>query len=227
MLSLARHWAYCHHDKDFKVTDEGERVAKEPHTHIIVTFEHEISLKRIREHIGSEANTLGQTLRNTTYDGKESLRGLWRYLIHEGENPEDKHVYDEQERICDDIDYWTRRCDEEARTLFKNESFFEDLTSEEFSFEVMGRKYGRDFIKNSNRYLEYRRQVLSERSYTEEQIREQERAEKWHEIEAFCHENSLDWEEVKTGLYFFATKARSEREREAYFNQIQKTGEES
>lgn len=226
LLDKAKHWAYCVHDKDTIIDDTGKRVPKETHTHIIVTFEDEQSQKQVRSMVNSNQNTLAQPLKNTirrTNMNGESVRGLWKYLIHEDQDPEEKYLYDTWERKCDDLEYWQHRCKEEADAFAKDDSFFEDLTSSEFSVEAMGRKYGRDFMKNINHYLAYRSAVINEREWAEERKREEERVAKWEELEQFCLENCLEFEELKNGLYFTAMQERAKRERNELFNKKQKT----
>lgn len=161
LLDKARHWAYCLHDKDFVTNDTGARVPKEPHTHIIATFEQNVSLSTVRGMVDSKQNTLAQEART------DSIRGLWKYLIHEGENELEKHLYDESERICDDPEYWKRRAKDDLLQMVSQEQFYEDLLADDMSICEMGRKYGRDFIKNLDRYMNYRYKAKIERGYQE------------------------------------------------------------
>lgn len=170
LLDSAKHWAFCLHDQDFVILDDSTKKEKEPHTHIIVTFDREKSFKQVREMIVSDQNTLAQPIRNKDRYSKDSVRGAWRYLIHEGEDETQKHLYEESKRICDDLQYWEHRVKEELDTFSKEDTFFEDLTStENFSITYMGRKYGRDFIKNMEAYLKFRNTASIETKYEEAQ----------------------------------------------------------
>ena len=228
LLDSANHWVYALHDKDMQSQDDGTKRLKDPHYHIILTFENEQSSKQIIERVNTDQNLFTEGIKNTIKGSTtQSVRGLYRYLIHDGQNPEEKYIYDASIRVHDDLDYWQHRCKEELDIYAKDESFFEDLTARDgFSVTIMGRKYGRDFMKNMGAYLEYRRAYLSELEWNEAMEKEREREEKWREIEKFCLDNFLEWDEIKNGLYFSAMKARTERERMALFNQIQKLGEE-
>lgn len=213
----ARHWAYCVHDKDFVTEEDGTRRPKETHTHVIVTFENEQSLVAIKKLIDSNQNVLGQPLKNkvTQSGGGESVRGMWNYLIHRFN--EDKHQYEESERICDDLEYWQHRCKEELDIFAKNDSFFEDLTSEDFSIEAMGRKYGRDFMKNMHHYMSFRQSIINERQWEKERKAKAEQDALWQELEQFALENCLDREEIKNSLYYMAMHAHAEREMHKLF----------
>lgn len=160
LLDRANHWAFCYHDKDWKVDDEGKRVPKEPHTHILATFKENLSFESVRRLIDSEQNTLAQKARNE----EGSIYALYRYLIHADESPLEKNIYDDSDRIVDDKSYWLKRCNERVLGA-SHETFFEDLLSDDFSIRDMGRKYGRDFIKNLSSYMDYRRRVLIQDQY--------------------------------------------------------------
>lgn len=204
LLQASKHWAYATHDKDFIVDDTGEIKPKETHTHIIVTFEQFKSFKQVRELVQSEQNTLAQPITNKDRNGADSVRGLFKYLIHEDEDPTIKYIYDKAHRHTDDDAYWERRIGKELEDLSDKDSFFEDLTSEDFSVAYMGRKYGRDFMKNYGRYLEYRRAVERERA-------EERAQESFDEVLAVFKELEIPVEEMPTIHKQFINYVRSRK----------------
>lgn len=210
LLDSAMHWAYAYHDKDWRFSDEGEKIPKEPHYHVLLAFENEQSLKQLKERIDSTQNVFGQRLHNKA-QGKESVRGIWDYLTHRDEDPNEKFIYDESIRISDDLSYWEKRCQKELLSTATNDSFFEDLLSDDFNLKDMGRKYGRDFIKNHRSYLEYRRNTLQEQEYLHNK-------ELWQELEQFCTENMISWEDARTSLMYISVELHARREADKLFN---------
>lgn len=191
ILDKARHWAFALHDKDTEIQDDGTRRKKPPHYHIIATFENEQSWQQVKAMVVSDQNTFAQPAKDKDKSNKAIVRGLWKYLIHDGENPEEKYIYPENARRCDNIDYWKHRCEQELDLLTKEDSFFEDLTATEgFTIAGMGRKYGRDFMKNMNTYLTYRNAVLREQ---EKEAFKQE----FDELIALMQNNGITVEEFK------------------------------
>lgn len=155
LLDFSRHWCLCYHDKDTK--EDG--TPKEPHTHILVTFEREISLNKIQSIINSDQNTLGECRRKvgSTFVPLD-VRALYEYQLHIGYP--DKYHYDSTCRICDNKSYWNQYEKTVDNSTSKNEEFFTDLFGEYRSnteFELfMARKWGRDYIKNRTQYAEFR-----------------------------------------------------------------------
>lgn len=162
LLNKAKHWAYAHHDQDFIIEDDGNMKPKEPHTHIIVTFEQKQSFEQIRALVESEQNTLAQPCNTKDGQGRECVRGMFKYLIHEGEDPNIKYIYDKSRRKTDDDAYWQKRIGEDLQSLCVGDDFLDDLISQDFSVLAMGKKYGRDFMKNYARYVDYRNACLWE-----------------------------------------------------------------
>lgn len=155
-LKKTRHWAYAYHDQDTKLDENGDLVTKEPHFHVILTFEREQSFQQVRTIFESDQNCLAQPVKN--------IIGCYRYLLHEDDT--NKFQYAKDKRITDNNQYWTKRCKETIELYQKTDSFFEDLTATEgFSIRAMGRKYGRDFMKNMEAYLKYRRACQQEAFY--------------------------------------------------------------
>lgn len=159
LLNTAKHWALAYHDQDFIVQDDGTKTPKEPHTHIIVTFDRAYSLKQVREMVESKSNTLAQACNTKDKQGREVVRGMFKYLCHEEENPETKYIYDKSRRRTDDDAYWQKRIGEELTTMQGGDFFLDDLLADDFSCVNMAKKYGRDFMKNYGRYCEFRREA--------------------------------------------------------------------
>ena len=158
LLSYSKHWAYCFHDKDIN-EETGE--LKVPHFHVICTFDNQVSLEHIRALLESGQNTLGECRRKCGSNWIPlNVSSLYAYLIHQGY--EDKYQYDETERVVDSTHYW-QRFDQYKKPSGDNE-FITDLlgayhTRGEFLLE-MGKKYGRDFIKNYKSYEDYRNNLM-------------------------------------------------------------------
>lgn len=152
LLDQAKAWAYILHNKD-----EG----KAPHYHIIATFSQEKTFKWVREQVISTQNTFAEAVHGDIED-------VFDYFIHQG-FPE-KYQYDKSEVVLSDEKYWNRRIGNGENEESKNEQFMDDLLSDNFSAEAMGRKYGRDFIKNFKSYKEFRDMVRYERKLTDLQV---------------------------------------------------------
>lgn len=162
LLDKASHWALAHHDKDFIIADNGDIKPKAPHTHIIVTFTDKQSFNQVKSLVKSEQNTLAQPCNTKDGQGRDCVRGMFKYLTHEGEDPAIKYIYDKTHRRTDDDAYWQKRIGEDLQSLCHGDNFLDDLIADDFSVLAMGRKYGRDFMKNYGRYCDYRRECLWE-----------------------------------------------------------------
>lgn len=149
LLDKAKAWAYILHDKD-----EG----KAPHYHIVATFSEQKSFKWVREQVISATN------QNTFSEAiKGEIGDVLDYFIHKGWT--DKYQYSNEDIVYSNREYWDKRLERGEDEENKNDTFMDDLLSSDFSAEKMGRKYGRDFIKNFKSYNEFRKMVLYERNY--------------------------------------------------------------
>lgn len=155
LLSETQHFAYCIHDKD--CDENGEQVT--PHVHILCTFEKNVSLNWIKEKMNSTQNTLGECRRRcgnkwTTLN----VQGLYEYLIHEG-FPE-KYQYSPEDRKVDNTEYWKKY---ERRLRESSDEFLIDLLADYINERelmlTMAKKYGRDFLKNYERYIAFRNKL--------------------------------------------------------------------
>lgn len=163
LLNEAKHYAWCYHDKD--ENEDGTKVT--PHTHIIIIFEQQKSLKWIQDKINSTQNTLGECRKKVGNDFVPlSIEGLYSYLLHIGYP--DKYQYDLDERHIDNLEYW-KRYDKEVITNV-DQDFIADLLSTEFQRETdhklfMAQKYGRDFIRNYDKYRSFRESMFIKELY--------------------------------------------------------------
>ena len=149
LFERCRHWVYIIHDKDEK--ENGE--TRDVHIHFIATFVQRISFELARSLVHSEGNVFVQDVID--------IKGMFSYLTHNTSDLIDdgKYRYSDDELKSDNIDYWVNRCTENEHKT-NNESFYNDLMSSNFEIREMAIKYGRDFIKNYNRYIAFREAVL-------------------------------------------------------------------
>lgn len=139
LLDKAEHWLYIYHDKD----------KNENHYHILLTFKNQISLNNIRTIINSSHNTFGEPLQDNY--------SMAIYLTHEEE--EEKETYTIDNFVSDNIDFWfgNRKNSKKEK---ENEQFIYDLLN--LSKVDMVIKYGRDFVKNYEKYEYFRSILLAE-----------------------------------------------------------------
>lgn len=136
-----RTYAYIRHDKD--ILEDG--TPKEPHYHVLLSLvdakAHEQVVNWLkREVFCSGCNVLAQPIK--------SRASAWRYLTH-ADNPE-KVQYSPDEIQSNNRAFWERPeiivADKEAQNAF----FLHDLMT--LSPVELARRYGRDYIKNFDRY---------------------------------------------------------------------------
>lgn len=148
LLATAKHWAYICHDKD--ITDK--------HYHVLLTFHRAKSFEWVRKQVISDQNTFTTTV-------KGDIDDVLNYFTHEG--LEGKARYNVEDIEYDDIDYWNKRRGTGEVEENKNDEFVDDLISKHYSVEYMARKYGRDYIKNWERYESARNKMLHDRDVIE------------------------------------------------------------
>lgn len=136
-----RTYAYIRHDKD--ILEDG--TPKEPHYHVLLSLVDTKAQQQVvnwlkREVFCSGCNVLAQPIK--------SRASAWRYLCHL-DNPE-KVQYSPDEIQTNKRAYWERPetmgADKEAANAF----FLHDLMT--LSPVELARRYGRDYIKNFDRY---------------------------------------------------------------------------
>lgn len=150
LLERCRHWVYIVHDKDMK--ENGE--TRDVHIHFIATFVQRISFELARNLVHSDGNVFVQNVID--------IKGMFSYLTHNTPDSIDdgKYRYSDDELKSDNIDYWVNRCTEDEHKS-NNEQFYNDLMKRDFDIREMSIKYGRDFIKNYNRYIAFREAIIN------------------------------------------------------------------
>lgn len=165
LLKYADHYAYIRHDRD----------ENEVHTHVLVTFKGNKSIKRVRELLseGSDQNTLAEPIEDIEHD--------LEYLTHEDEvsKEQGKHRYAKEDITFDDYDYWTKVARDSTAQKISNEEFIDDLTRGiGFSHIEMAKKYGRDYIRNLRSYMYFRKIAMIEEGRHDELMAEMKYEEK-------------------------------------------------
>ena len=145
LINFSRHYVSIVHDKD----------DRDVHIHFIATFPQNISFDRAKSMIHSSGNCFVQPV--------EDVPGMFAYLTHTTSKAveDGKYQYTSDDLLSDDIDYWYNRASEKEEKV-SNKTFIDDLLSQDMDIKEMGYKYGRDFIKNMNSYLLFRRAVKYE-----------------------------------------------------------------
>lgn len=154
VLLNAKHFAYILHDKD--INPDG--TPKTPHYHLLLVFDnarYRNGVRNLFDLDGTDDTTINfQKMVNTSQ--------AFQYLRHNTSKAqkEGKHLYDPSEVVCDDINFW-----EEITTpdTTPNEDFLSDL--ENLGAKDMALRYGRDYIKNYQRYDTFKRMLDTERQF--------------------------------------------------------------
>lgn len=165
------HWAIGYHDKD--VNEEGK--PKEPHYHIVVIFKKNKSIDACRDYFqrDTEQNTLAKFSEDKVHD--------FRYLRHLDDK--DKYQYGEDAVTTDGTKYWSRLDIETSGTPSIDE-FVDDLLSSNLDLEQMARKYGKDYMKNFDKYNDFRSKVLWQKQERMHQLYGRGAKEKMNELES-------------------------------------------
>ena len=154
IIKAARNWAYILHDKD----------GGEPHYHIIAVF------KNARSEGGIKA-TIPNTQQTRIEIVKNGIEACYRYLTHE-DNPE-KYHYSKDEIQSNGKGYF-----EENKAEHETAEQMIDDILQGLSLRELARRYGRDFMKNWRKYIEFARAVMGqedgERIGYEQMIEERE-----------------------------------------------------
>lgn len=131
-------YAYILHDKD--VDSEGNPLQN--HVHIVCTFKQNKSIKNVLKIFPEEQNSfvLPSTDRYGDFD----------YLTHA--NAQEKYQYNSSEVITNDLKFF--RPKQEA---INNAEFLNDILNSTKTYFELAIKYGRDYMKNVNRYKEFAR----------------------------------------------------------------------
>lgn len=177
LLEQCKHYAFICHDKVEEDNSPGI------HYHILCTFAREKSFAWVRKQVVSEQNTFTKLV-------EDSVDAVLCYFTHEKEPH--KGQYDKSKIVFDDEEYWRKRCKDGESEENKNDVFIDDLCSDNFSVERMGRLYGRDFLKNIKSYMFAREIILAERKGYSEYNKTVETQIRNVQIEQAC-EMLADW----------------------------------
>lgn len=138
ITKAAKNWAYILHDKD----------GGEQHYHIIAVFKNARTEDGIRAIIPNTQQTRIEIVKN-------GIEACYRYLTHE-DNPE-KHNYSKDEIQSNGKGYFEEnRADNETA-----EQIIDDIL-QGLSLRELARRYGRDFMKNWRKYIEFARAVMAQ-----------------------------------------------------------------
>lgn len=159
LLDCAKHYAYIYHDRDEH---------RSPHYHLLITFDIARSYNSVRSLVNSAQNTFTQKVKTT-------IGNVFTYFVHATDSAiaYGKEPYDESEVILDDEAYWRKRAlqdgagwkDQRGQSEL-NEEFIKDIIDSNLSRFELGKKYGKDYIKNFRAY-EYFKNAVYEQRYWE------------------------------------------------------------
>lgn len=130
----SKHWLYCYHCRE---PDPSKN-----HIHFICSFHQWKSYKQVRD-------IFSDGISNTFVQQLISLDRALHYLTHE-DDPS-KVQYSSDEFVSDDLSLWLK-----GSVLSKedsNKQFLDDLLS--LSSREMAIRYGRDFIRNYDKYQQF------------------------------------------------------------------------
>lgn len=147
LLKEAKHWAYILHDKD----------EQSPHLHILATFKTQKSRSQIFDMLDHELN-FENGAQNTNIEDNKDIEASIKYFLHDGYD--DKYQYSVEDLNFDEPSYWLSRYISKDNPDDATDNFIDDLMS--FTFLQMCRKYGRDFMINSMKYMKCRRVIERE-----------------------------------------------------------------
>ena len=214
----ASHFAYIYHDKD--LMDDGN--PKEPHFHVLVHWDFQIAVYSLRKFF-IEQQTFIQPVLNK--------RSAFDYLTHA--NSPNKTRYNVVDVVTNDYNFYT--FSESEKKEKDNLTFFEDLNN--LSLRDMAIKYGRDFMRNHNRYIAFKIDCSNEQYMFETRELEQElvRASEGmalasvatynHDFLLFLAENVGTMQNILTPselLVLFATWAKSDICQDYYEKKIRR-----
>lgn len=136
LKDIVEHFALCYHDKD---------IAK-PHTHVLLKFyRNESYLTKIFEFFHCD----------NISDPSHKLSHCYEYLIHNSRQckKDKKWVYDEEERIVDDIEYWSKL---QVVNTTKDDmcvSIINDIINGVPIYDMV-KRYGREYIIHRRHYTD-------------------------------------------------------------------------
>lgn len=131
VLEKCVHYAYIKHYLD----------DCEPHYHLLCIFPNQRTLSAIKKDIVGEQNTFGEKVIDTI--------ACFKYLTHEDS---DKARYPITDIVSDNLEYFCSLSDDADQPEIS--SMIDDIISG-CSLRTLAVRYGRDFVKNSQRYIDY------------------------------------------------------------------------
>lgn len=114
---------------------------EEPHYHLLLVLDNKMSLSAIANHIFGDlySNLFGERLNDS--------QAMFKYLTHDGFESDSKVLYNEDEIVCDDKEYWVTSVKEDDSyqilIALKNGANVQDLVKE----------YGRKVVYHLKDYL--------------------------------------------------------------------------
>lgn len=150
LLNQTKHYALIHHD----ILDA---TSSSPHYHILATFEREKSFTWVRKQVVSAQNTFTESIKGDVED-------VIRYFQHidDASVIKGKTAYSFDKIEFDNKAYWLKRIKSGEKEENPNDTFVDDLISDDYNVQNMARKYGRDFLKNLKSYEYARERMLFE-----------------------------------------------------------------
>lgn len=150
MIILAhnvQHYAYILHDQDSK--EDGEKV--EPHYHIILSLYNANSLQSVTRWFGGFTDSKGQLVQSRVEVAVDRYH-CFDYLTHSTKAciESGSYIYDKSKIVCDDYGFYngSRSADYDKST-----QCLIDLMCG-VPYEQLVYRYGRDFILNSQKYID-------------------------------------------------------------------------
>lgn len=151
----ASHFAFIYHDKD--TLDNG--TLKEPHFHVLVNWDSQIAVYSLRKFFIDQQTFIQPVI---------NRRSSFGYLTHS--NCPEKTRYEDTDVVTNDYNFYTLTESEKKEN--DNLTFLDDLNS--LSLRDMAIKYGRDFMRNHNRYNAFKIDCSNEQYMLETQELEDE-----------------------------------------------------
>ena len=136
LKDIIEHYALCYHDKD----------NAKSHTHILIKFyRNESYLTKLFEWFHCD----------NISDCRHKLKHCYDYLIHNSKQcrKDRKYLYDEEERVVDDIDFWQNLKDEDDDKDDIAISIVHDILNGVPQFELL-KRYGREFVIYRKQYYD-------------------------------------------------------------------------
>ena len=147
-IGCVNHYAYIVHDKDTTLNDNNEVITKPIHTHLLIVFNQNVSVRTIKNRLleYTEHNIFGQPIKDK--------KGAYRYLTHKDDL--DKYQYDAS--LIVEYDNYFSKYDLSSDLSLNKEYLEINQMIDDFvilTYRQLACKYGKDFIKNYKSYEYY------------------------------------------------------------------------